>query len=89
MDDIMDAQINNNLQARQQISAIEFASKYKSKREVYNFLTLEVQAYLPNYDTITIYFLKDLIYGKKKGKPSTLFWFIINITLVVKAGKIS
>ena len=42
MDDIMDAQINNNLQARQQISAIEFASKYKSKREVYNFLTLEV-----------------------------------------------
>ena len=89
MDDIMDAQINNNLQARQQISAIEFASKYKSKREVYNFLTLEVKAYLPNYDTITIYFLKDLIYGKKKGKSPAFFWFIINITLVVKAGNIS
>ena len=89
MEDIMDAQINNHLQARQQISAIEFASKYKSKREVYNFLTLEVKAYLPNYDTITIYFLKDLIYGKKKGKSPAFFWFIINITLVVKAGNIS
>ena len=89
MEDIMDGQINNHLQARQQISAIEFASKYKSKREVYNFLTLEVKAYLPNYDTITIYFLKDLIYGKKKGKSPTFFWFIINITLVVKAGNIS
>ena len=69
----MDGQINNHLQARQQISAIEFASKYKSKREVYNFLTLEVKAYLPNYDTITIYFLKDLIYGKKKGKSLIFF----------------
>ena len=33
----------------QKISAKEFASKYKSKREVYNFLSVDVGVYLPAY----------------------------------------
>ena len=51
-----------------QITAATFASKFNSKREIYMFLTVEVRAYLPAYDTVTIYFLKDLISGAKKCK---------------------
>ena len=38
--------------------------------EVFTFLTVDVKAYLPAIHTVTIYFLKDLITGKKKGKCS-------------------
>ena len=31
------------------ISAKEFASKYQSKRECYNFLAVECEVYLPPY----------------------------------------
>ena len=55
------------MRAGQQVTALAFASKYKSKREVYNFLAVEVKAYLPSYDTLTIYFLKDLVNGTKKS----------------------
>jgi hypothetical protein len=50
--------------------ASEFAAKAKSKREIYVFLSTNVMAYLPDYETVTIYFLKDLISGKKKCKFS-------------------
>ena len=49
-----------------QISSAEFASKYNSKRECYTFLALTVKAYLPDYSNVTIYFLKDLISGKRR-----------------------
>ena len=57
-----------NAQANIKISAKEFSAKAKSKREVYILLTVDVKAYLPKYETITIYFLKDLISGKKRCK---------------------
>ena len=50
------------------ISAKEFEAKYKSKREIYTFLTVDAGAYLPPYDTVTIYFLKDVISGERKCK---------------------
>ena len=50
------------------ITAAAFAAKYKSKREIYVFLTVEAGAFLPSYDTVTIYFLKDLIGGVKQCK---------------------
>ena len=63
---------------------MSFASKYKSKREVYNFLTIECHAYLPPYDTLTIYFLKDLISGAKKSKLSnTQYFHANNVTIIV------
>ena len=40
-----------------------FQAKYQSKRECYNFLTVQVEIYLPAYETVTIYFLKDIISG--------------------------
>ena len=48
------------------ITSKEFAAKYRSKREVYNFLATDVGVYLPPYDNVTIYFLKDLMSGVKR-----------------------
>ena len=53
---------------RSQLTAAQFASKFKSKREVYTFLTIDAEAYLPNHESVTIYYLKELISGKKKCK---------------------
>ena len=48
------------------ISSKEFGAKYRSKREIYNFLACDVGVFLPPYDNVTIYFLKDLMAGRKK-----------------------
>jgi len=32
-----------------QVSASSFAAKYRSKRECYNFLAVDMGVYLPNY----------------------------------------
>ena len=45
-------QINSNQTV--QISAQQFASKYKSKREVYHLLILKGGAYLPKHTNLTI-----------------------------------
>ena len=50
------------------ISASTWAAKFKGKREQFNFLTTEAKAWFSSYDTVTIYFCKDLIAGKKKCK---------------------
>ena len=46
----------------------EFAAKFRTKGEVYRFLDNDVDAYLPAQDCVTIYFLKDLLTGKRKCK---------------------
>ena len=48
------------------VSAKAFRAKYKSKKEIYNFLACDVGVYLPHSDNVTIYFLKELMSGKKK-----------------------
>ena len=60
------------------LNAASFAAKYRNKKEIYYFMTVNVKAYLPGYETVTIYFLKgkcallddllftDLMSGKKK-----------------------
>lgn len=58
----------NLLQITSKITTAEFAAKFKSKKEVYYFLVVDVQAFLPSYQTVTIYFLKDLVNGTKKCK---------------------
>ena len=61
-----------------QVTTAAFGAKFRSKRgkwpllndaEVFTFLTVDVKAYLPPMNTVTIYFLKDLITGTKKSKP--------------------
>ena len=39
--------------------------KVQSKRDVYNFLAQECEAYLPKMDTINIFFLKQITRGNK------------------------
>ena len=54
---------------KRSVTAAMFASKFRSKREIYVFLiflTVDVKAYLCTCDTLTIYFLKDLVMGKRK-----------------------
>lgn len=48
----------------------DFATKFRTKGEVYRFLDNDVDAYLPPQECVTIYFLKDLMTGKRKCKYS-------------------
>ena len=52
----------------QPVTVAAFSAKFRSKREIYQFLTLDVRAYLPAVHTLTIYFLKDIVSGAKKRK---------------------
>ena len=52
----------------QKIAAKAFAAKFSTKREVYHFLTFHCKAHLPPMRTVTSYFMRDLLSGKKKCK---------------------
>lgn len=41
-----------------QVNINELSEKVASKRDIYNFLTQECEAYLPKIDTVNIFFLK-------------------------------
>ena len=62
----------SNTSSKVKISAAEFSAKFRSKKECYFFLTVTVKAYLPGYETVTIYFLKDLMSGAKKCKAISI-----------------
>ena len=53
-------------QSKPKISATEFSAKFRSKQEIYHFLTIDVKAYLAGYEHYTIYFLRDLVAGNKR-----------------------
>ncbi len=40
-----------------------------SKKDVYNFLSIECEAYLPKLETINIFFLKQITRGTKEVSP--------------------
>ena len=46
------------VQANNSITTAQFAAKFKSKSEIYLFLTVDCKAYLCSKDNLTIYFLK-------------------------------
>ncbi len=48
------------------VSTKEIGAKFKSKNELYRFLASECGAYLPHVDLVTIWHLRDLMWGKKK-----------------------
>ena len=52
--------------------------KIASKRDVYNFLTIECEAYLPKVDTVNIFFLKQITRGAKE------VWFLSTINQYIK-----
>ncbi len=51
-----------------QVNAALVGAKCRNKLECYRLLTVDIKAYLPSHDTITTYFLRDLISGKSKCK---------------------
>ena len=42
----------------EQVNVRQLMEKMQSKRDVYNFLSQECEAYLPKMDTINMFFLK-------------------------------
>ena len=40
--------------------------RFKSKKELYNFLTQDCKAYLPKLDSSNIYFFKQIVRGQKE-----------------------
>ncbi len=65
---MVDVNINNYQDNVVKVNAASFAAKYRSKTECYSFMTVKAKAYLPSYETITLYFLRDLMAGKTKCK---------------------
>ena len=53
------------------ITAKEVSTKFRSKNEIYRFMTVDVGAYLPPKECVTIYWLKELARGHKKCKLSS------------------
>ena len=53
------------------ITAAQFKAKFSDKPETYKFLAYEVGAYLPHYDCVTIFHLRDLASNKRKKIQST------------------
>lgn len=62
---------NGALLQKQIVTAAEFNAKFRSKKEVYRLLSFEVGAYLPPYDTVTVWHLRDLACGKRTIIKST------------------
>jgi hypothetical protein len=57
--------MNQNQQPLSRVNVHEVLEKMQSKKELYEFLILDCQAYLPRIDSINVYFLKSIIRGEK------------------------
>jgi hypothetical protein len=63
--------MHNQPQARlEPVNIHEVMEKMQSKRDVYNFLTHECEAYLPKLDTVNMHFLKQVTRGAKDVSTS-------------------
>ena len=58
--------ISSLSQPKVKVTAKDFAAKMRNKQEVYHFLTHDVGVYLPSYDTVTVWHMRDLVSGKRK-----------------------
>jgi hypothetical protein len=63
----MDFQHNpSQIVGPQNIVASSFGAKFSSKGEIWRFLTTEAGLFLPSFNTVTIWHLKDIASGTKK-----------------------
>ena len=62
------ASANAQALQRVKITAAEFRAKANSKAEIFRILATDVGAFLPSYEHVTIYHLKDILKGKVKCK---------------------
>ena len=60
--------MESNSAAKERITTKEFSAKFRTKTEVYTFVTIDVAAYMPAHECCTIYWLKDIVNGNKKCK---------------------
>ena len=73
------------MQRSQYIFAQEFGARFRSKRDCYRILTVEGNAYLPVANVITLYFMKDLISGKRQVSYMNRFLDVIKF---IKGSKV-
>ena len=59
-----------------QINVNQLSAKMKSKKELYNFLLQDCQAYLSPLDTTNVYFLKQIMRGNKEVNDKKLTSFL-------------
>jgi hypothetical protein len=57
--------LGSEAEAKVRIPMKEFAAKFQTKKEVYDFLTVCCKAYEPPQDTVTIWHLRDQANGTK------------------------
>ena len=50
------------------VSAGQFKDKFQSKKEVYRFLTHDNGIYLPKYENVTIFHMRDLVAERRSMK---------------------
>ena len=67
------------------VTTSEFSAKFRSKNEVYTFLAVDADAYLPPTECVTIYFLKELVSGKKKCKSIIQFMLCEKLSRLAKS----
>ena len=67
--------VEPNPGAKTQVNALAAASRFRSKKEGFQFLVTDCETYLPDdHEGGTTYFLKQLITGEKKRKdPSSSY----------------
>ena len=58
--------MNQNLNPLTRVSLQEVKDKFSSKKELYDFLVLDCQAFLPKVESINVYFLKQIMRGDKE-----------------------
>lgn len=57
--------VNQPLNRIERVNINEVTEKMQSKKELYNFLSLDCEAYLPKIDTVNVFFIKAIIRGSK------------------------
>ena len=58
-----------------------FSAKYRSKREIYSFLTVDGEVYMPPFENVTVYFCKDIVEGTKKCMSTIFFLTFLVVSL--------
>lgn len=55
------------------VNVHEIQEKMQSKKELYNFFTQDCKAYLPKLESISIFFLKEILRGEKEVSSALTF----------------
>jgi hypothetical protein len=59
------------------VNVNELSSKMKSKKELYNFLLQDCQAYIPPMQSTNVYFLKQVMRGEKEVRKIIYFFILV------------